>query len=369
VDEIVFNVSPQPTIGVELELQLLDPKTLMFKNAAPAILSEIAPSYKERIKEEFIQSMIELNTRPCLTVADIDEDLRESLRYLQGILDKQETVFYCASLHPLEKGTGENLTQKPRYIRIMDDLKMVGWRFITQGIHVHIGVDSAQRAVKINNTIRMYLPLILALTTSSPFYYGEDSGLLSYRTKLFEALPLAGMPDSIDDWDEFTRMASLLISGGIIESVKDLWWDVRPHPGFGTVEVRIGDIPCRYEEILAITALIQSLVVTLGHVNVHPEARTQMQILKSNKWQAARYGLAGVFVNPIAGTRTPMKNAIHELMKLVEPEARNLGGYEYFEVIEKILERGTGAHRQRSLYASSGDFRAMIDRMRGEFYS
>jgi carboxylate-amine ligase len=369
VDEIVFNVSSEPTIGVELELQLLDPENLMFKDAAPGILSEIGPSYKERIKEEFIQSMIELNTRPCLTVADVDEDLRENLAYLQGILDRLETVFYSASLHPLEKGTGENLTQKPRYVRIMDDLKMVGWRFITQGIHVHIGVDSARRAVKINNTIRMYLPLLLALATSSPYYCGEDTGLLSYRTKLFEALPLAGMPDSLEDWEEFTRMASLLLSGGIIESVKDLWWDVRPHPGFGTVEVRIADIPCRYEEILALTALIQSLVVTLGHVNVHPEARTQMQILKSNKWQAARYGLEGVFVNPIAGTRTPMKNAVRDLLKLVEPEARNLGGYEYFEIIEKILHRGTGAHRQRSLYGASGDFHEMIDRMRGEFFS
>ncbi len=365
----MFNSSPEPSIGVELELQLLDAQTLMFRNAAPDVLERVSPSFRERIKEEFIQSMIEINTRPCSSIAEVDSDLRESLRVLDDILNDLGTVYYCASLHPTEKGTGENLTQKPRYARIMDDLKMVGWRFITQGIHVHIGVDSAERAIKINNNIRMYLPLLLALTTSSPFYCEEDTGLLSYRTKLFEALPLAGLPDSLENWDEFTRMARLLQAGGIIESVKDLWWDVRPHPEFGTVEVRVADIPCRYEDILGITALIQSLVVTLGRVHVHPEARVQMQILRSNKWQAARYGLDGVFVNPVAATRTPIKKAIRELLTFVEPAAKNIGAHEYLGIIEKIMDRGTGAHRQRRQFAKTGDFYQMISYMREEFFT
>jgi carboxylate-amine ligase len=367
VQSIEYNPSPEPTIGVELELQLLDRKNLRFANVAPDVLDAIPPAYKGRIKEEFIQSMVEINTRPCRDVEEVDRDLRDSLSVLEAVLDRMGAVYYSASLHPHEKGTGENLTNKPRYARIMDDLKLVGRRFITQGMHVHIGVKSAERAIRINNTIRMYLPLLLALSTSSPFYGGEDSGLYSYRTKLFEALPLAGLPDALGDWDEFHRMAQLLQSGGIIDSVKDLWWDVRPHPEFGTVEVRICDIPCRYQEILALTALVQSLVVTIANIHMHPQTRVQMQILKSNKWQAARYGLDGVFVNPITAKRVSTREAIHELLDLVREEAEALGGLEYMGEIEAILHRGTGAHLQRTIHASCGDFGEMISRVREGF--
>jgi carboxylate-amine ligase len=368
VQSIEFNPSPEPTIGVELELQLLDSKTLRFANVAPAVLDAIPPAYRGRIKEEFIQSMVEINTRICRDVEEVDRNLRESLSALEAVLDGMGAVYYSASLHPHEKGTGENLTSKPRYARIMDDLKLVGRRFITQGMHVHVGVKSAERAIRINNTIRMYLPLLLALSTSSPFYGGEDSGLFSYRTKLFEALPLAGLPDSLGDWNEFHRMAQLLQSGGIIDSVKDLWWDVRPHPEFGTVEVRICDIPCRYREILALAALVQSLVVTISNIHVHPDTRVQMQILKSNKWQAARYGLDGVFVNPITAKRVPIREAIHELLGLVREEAEALGGLEYMGEIDAILNHGTGAHLQKTIHASCGDFGKMINRVREGFF-
>lgn len=367
--EIVFHSSARPTIGVELELQILDRESLGFKNVAPDVLKAVTSDFNLKLKEEFIESMIEINTGICNDVKEAEGDLRESLSYLERLLESFDAVFYSASLHPFEHGTDRNLTKKARYERIMNDLQLVGRRFITQGMHVHIGMESPELALRVNNTIRMYLPLLLALSTSSPYYAGEDTGLFSYRTKLFEALPLAGLPDSIEGWDEFVRMAELLMAGGIIDSVKDLWWDVRPHPGFGTVEVRICDIPGRFSEIVALVALIQALVVTVSRIHVHPEARIQMQILRSNKWQAARYGLDGVFVNPVAATRMPIREAVKEMLELVSPRAAELGGLRYLGVIYEILDNGTGAHAQRRIYSGSGDFRHMIAEMRERFYA
>ena len=277
-------------------------------------------------------------------------------------------VFYAAGLHPVEEGTGENVTQGQRYTRIMEDLQIVGRKFITQGLHVHVGVEDPERAIKINNTIRIYLPMLLALTTSSPFYRGENTGMYSYRTKLFEALPLAGMPGTVEGWEGFRHMVAQLREGGIIESVRDLWWDVRPNTILGTVEVRICDVPTRFSDILAIAALIQALVSTIENVNLHPAARLNLQILKANKWQAARYGLGGVFINPVSARRSTMRQAVEELLDIVTPEARRHGSIERLEHIRSILRRGTGAHRQLELFEDSGDFITMIERQREEFF-
>jgi carboxylate-amine ligase len=363
-----FNSSPEPTIGVEVEFQLLDRDTLDFKNAAPDVLRTMTPTFKGRIKEECIESMVEINTGICTDMKAVDKDLRGSIAHLEDVLDGLGAVYYSSSLHPLEKGMGKNITKNPRYLRIMEDLQLVGRRFITQGLHVHIGVDTPMRAVRINNTMRMYLPLLLALSTSSPYYCGEDTGLLSYRTKIFGALPLAGMPDSLSNWDEYSHVVELLQAGGIIETVRDVWWDVRPHPDFGTVETRICDIPCRYREILAIAALVQSMVATMSHLHLHPDTRVQMQILKANKWQAARYGLDGVFVNPISARRSPIREAVSDLMDLVRPEAVRLGAINYMDAIYDILDEGTGAHKQKAIYTKTGDFKSMITSICEGFY-
>jgi carboxylate-amine ligase len=241
----------------------------------------------------------------------------------------------------------------------MDDLQMVGRRFITQGLHVHIGIDDEAKVIKVNNSLRIHLPLLLALSTSSPFYESVDTGLMSYRAKLFEALPLAGMPDSLRDWNEFNNLVQLLKMGGIIQTVKDLWWDVRPHPDFGTIEIRICDLPYSLRDILAITALIQSLVLTLAEEDEMPEPHSQ--ILRSNKWQAARYGLEGVFVDPYSAQKHSMKEAVKSLYEMVKPVSEMLKSTEYLDEVHEILKRTTGAHIQKEQYYRNGnDFQAMI---------
>ncbi|MEJ2184213.1 MAG: YbdK family carboxylate-amine ligase [Nitrospirota bacterium] len=360
-----FNSTPEPYVGVELELQLLDAETLALAGMAPAVLADVPPEMGPRIKPEFLACMVELNTAVCKDVKEAEGDLRESLALLEEILARHGGVFFSASLHPFSEAGKQRVSNHPRYKRIMEELQLIGRRFIAQGLHVHVGVADRENAIKIFNAMRLYVPILLALTTSSPYYQGEDTGLFSYRTKLFEALPLAGMPDSLSTWEEFDRMAGLLLAGGVITSVKDLWWDVRPHPEFGTVEVRCADMPLKFRDIMTLVALIQALVVTIDREEFYPDVN--MQVLKSNKWQAARYGLDGAFVDPRSGKRYALRAAAEELSDIMRPAARLLGSEAYLEGVGRILAEGTGAHALRELYGRTGDFREVVRLAREEF--
>ena len=320
---IKFNSSPKPTIGVEIELQLVDENNSDLKNVASRVLADVDKKFTDNIKCELIESMIEINTNICQTIEDVEKDVSTILKHLEDILKNYKASINCTSLHPFALCKNQIVTDNPRYKRIMKDLQIVGKRFITQGLHVHIGINNCEKAIRINNALRIYLPLLLALSTSSPFFEGEDTGLYSYRTKLFESLPLAGMPDHLNDWKHFENLTEKLQNAGIIKSVKDLWWDVRPHPGFGTVEIRVCDIPTNFKTILSLVALIQALVVTLEKTDFY--SGTHIQILQSNKWQAARYGLEGIFVNPKTIQKISMRKAIENLYTLVKPTFDSLG--------------------------------------------
>jgi carboxylate-amine ligase len=367
MEELKFNKSPAPTIGVELELQILDAETLELKSLGHEILKMVPDSKTERIKPEFIQSMVEINTGICSSVAEVEKDLKETYTMLNEITESSGAVLYAASLHPFSKIKDQVVADHPRYKRIMNELQIVGRRFISQGLHVHIGVDDEEKVIQVNNNMRIYLPILLALTTSSPFFEGADTGLMSYRSKLFESLPLAGMPDYLDDWEEFNVLVNLLNKSGIIESVKDIWWDVRPHPDFGTVEVRICDLPCSMRDILAITALIQALVLALAEQFENPEPHSQ--ILRSNKWQATRYGLEGFYVDPFFARKYSLREAAINLCRHVRPIAEELKSIDYLDEIPVILERQTGAHLQKNCYQENGSsFTKMIRTMQENFF-
>ena len=363
---IEFNSSPNHTIGIEIELQLIENNTLDLNNIAPQVLSAVDKKFSNRIKYELFESMIEINTNICSTIKDVELDIKQTLDHLEEILKIYNTTLNCTSLHPFARGKKQIVSNNSRYRRIMKDLQIIGRRFITQGLHVHIGIDDCEKVIKVNNGLRIYLPLLLALSTSSPFYEGEDTGLYSYRTKIFESLPLAGMPDYLINWNHFTQLTTNLAKAGIIKTVKDLWWEVRPHPGFGTVEIRVCDIPVTLEKILALVALIQALVITINNEKDYPN--THIQVLESNKWQAVRYGLEGRFIDPITFEQLTMRQAIENLCKLVEPIIISLGLTKYIKIIEDILINGTGATTQRKLYNSSGSFEHMIRYLREGFY-
>jgi carboxylate-amine ligase len=365
MDEIVFNNSIAPTIGVEVEIQILDAETLHLASLAPDVLKMVHPSMNEKIKPEFISSMVEINTKICSSVSDVESDLKSTINHLNDIVEGLDAKLYFTSLHPFSRGSDQTVSDHVRYKKIMNELQLVGRRFISQGLHVHIGVDDREKVIRVNNIMRVYLPILLALSTSSPYYESEDTGLMSYRSKLFESLPLAGMPDSLNGWEGFLQLSDLLKKSGIIESVKDLWWDVRPHPDFGTVEVRICDLPCSLRDILAITALIQALVITISEQ--HDDPNPHIQILRSNKWQASRHGLDGFYVDPVLGRKHSMQEAVLSLYRFVRPASEALKSTDYLDEVPQILKRGTGSHLQRKYFNDHGSFNKMITMIQGMF--
>jgi len=280
-------------------------------------------------------------------------------------------LLYAASLHPFAQSADQVLTKNVRYERIMEELQIVGRRFISQGFPVHVGMIAGDTAVKVCDRIQPYLPIFLALSASSPFFQGHDTGLMSYRTKLFEALPLAGIYGEIGDWNSFLNDLTMLQQAGVIESVKDLWWDASPHPVFGTLEIRACDLPVQFADILGLTALIQCFIATLSETDSPPPSCNQ-QFLRWNKWQAVRYGLDGKFIDPIGflgGGDMSFREAVRRLIQKMEPMTKRFASERYINMIGRILKEGTGADVQRKAYAKHNDFKKVIQQLHQTFWA
>lgn len=363
-----FKASKPYTIGVEAEFQLLDDKTFDLASVAPEILAKIPADYKERIKPEFIQSMVEVATGVCHDISEVENDLRDSIGLLSKLAAESGCHIFASSLHPFADYNAQKLTPGKRYAALMEELQLAGRRLITQGLHVHIGLADRETLIKVCDGMRPYLPLLLAATTSSPYYGGEDTGFCSYRSRLLDALSRSGLPYTFRSWEHFNILINDLNRAGLIEDIRDIWWDVRPHPDLGTVEVRICDLPVRFDELLAVVALIQALVKKLAEsppVNSFP----RLEIISSNKWQAARHGLAGKFVDLDNSSEFMIiKDALRNVVTSVGSQARDLQVSAYVGKIESIIENGTGAAKKRRLMAAGNDFKAMIAKLAGDFW-
>ena len=444
MEDLVFNTSASYTLGVELEFQLVDRSSLDLVARVQSVIDAIGTGHDNRIAREFLQSIIEIQTGVCETVTDVAHDLSRSIQFVEDAAEAEDCILYSSSLHPFAEpaeqkltegaryarimnelqyvgrqfisqglhvhvGVGnadvahdlsrsiqlvedaaeaencilysaslhpfaepaeQKLTDGARYARIMNELQYVGRQFISQGLHVHVGVGDADTAIKVCDIIQGYLPILLALSTSSPYFRGEDTGFCSYRSKLFEALPLAGFFDYIGTWQEFATEVSFLVQRGIIKKVKDLWWDVRPSPGYGTVEIRICDMPARFSETLGLAAVIQALVASIAESNT-PSTRGSLQLLRSNKWQAARHGLDGMFNDSsgLLATQTQsMRNAAMELLEFLQPFTARFQSQKYIPPLLDLLQRGTGAQLQRSLVRQGLSYEMMISRLRNDYW-
>ena len=282
---LTFRCSPTYTLGVELEFQTLDKESMNLAPLAPVLLENAPSILRPRITHEWIRSILEIRTGICDSVRDVENDLLGTCAMAEELAADNGCLLFAASLHPFARSEDQVLTNDERYERIMEELQIVGRRFISQGFHVHVGMKDGDTAIKVCDRIQPYLPLFLALSASSPFFQGEDTGLMSYRTKLFEALPLAGIYAEIGDWNTFISDIDMLTDAGVIESIKDLWWDARPHPEFGTLEIRACDLPARFGDILGLTALIQCFVATLAEASDNVAPSCNQQFLRTNKWQ------------------------------------------------------------------------------------
>ena len=370
MENLVFNKSKSYSLGVELEFQLVDRKTLDLVPRVQAILDNLAPGGDKRIAPEFLQSIIEIQTGVCDCITEVAADLGRTVQIVEDVAREQGCFIYSASLHPFAEPSEQKLSAGERYQRIMDDLQYVGRQFISQGLHVHVGIGDGDQAIRICDIIQPYLPVLLALSSSSPYFRGEDTGFSSYRTKLFEALPLAGIAGYIGSWRNYLDEIDFLRQRQVINQVNDLWWDVRPSPGFGTVEVRICDLPARFSEILGLTAVIQALVAFIAESDIRSEP-VNLQLLRCNKWQAARYGLAGRFNDPygLLDTQTqPLHVAAARLFELIQPFGRRFQTTENIEIMRRVPESGTSCDRQRRLISRGCSFMEMIVRLRDDYW-
>lgn len=365
-----FASSSSYTLGVEIELQILDSKTLDLVPFAPLLIEQAPQILRPRLSLEFMKSILQIQTGVCADLRDVENDLLQTCSLAEELALDNDFLLYTASLHPFARAAEQELSGHERYEKIMQELQIVGRRFITQGLHVHVGVPDGETAIRVCNVLQGFLPLFLALSCSSPFYQGKDSGLMSYRTTLIEALPLAGVFDYREGWRGFSEEIETLKRYGIIESLRDLRWDTKPNPDFGTIEIRICDLPVRFTAILAMVALIQSTVVWLAEYG-QTVKRLNPNLLKANKWQATRHGLEGRFVDPsglLADHPMVMRLASMALKRRVSPIAKRLGCGSYLEKIDAVISAGSGAELMRRIYRKTDDFHRVVRDVQKEFW-
>ncbi len=368
VKPISFKKSKQFTVGIEVEFQLLDERNLGLCSRAVEILSSLPDELKGYIKPEFIQSMVEVNTRVCSGIKEAEADIRGSIEFLERVAKENSCSIFASSLHPFSSYQEQKLYPDPRYKTILKELQIIGKRLITQGLHCHIGLDSGETAIKVFDNLRAFLPMLLALSASSPFLEGKDTGFASFRSKLFDALPRSGMPDSLDSWENYCELVVLLKKCGIIEQPRDIWWDVRPSPDFGTIEIRICDIPARFKQIMALSALIQALVAAIAtdSISLFP---MHISVILSNKWQAARHGLQGIFVDQQRFEKKMMKTMLVRLLHALEPVFEDLGSSSYLPILEDMIHHGPTSSIFRRNVERLGSPEKAIRKFQEDFWS
>jgi len=370
--QIPFHSSARASLGVEWELQLIDPQTRELTSGATEILADILPPGLEehpKAKHELLQSTVEIITGICGTVAEAKADLAGTLAEVVAAADRRGLQLMCAGSHPFTRWDSQEISPKERYAQLVERMQWPARRLQIFGVHVHVGVRSPEKVIPIVNALAAYLPYFLALSASSPYWAGCDTGLASARTKVFEAMPTGGLPHQLADWAEFEEYMETLIRAGAIESVREVWWDVRPHPDFGTVELRVCDGLPTLDEIGAVAALAQCLVEQFdAQLDRGYTLPTRAEwVLRENKWRAVRYGLDAEIVIDDQGTVRPIRAALTELVEELVPVARRLGCEAELGDVRRVLSVGASYQRQRAVAAASdGDLKPVVDSLLAE---
>jgi carboxylate-amine ligase len=359
--DIKFNDSKDFTLGVELELQLVDAETMALVPNSSKVIDSL-DSFQDFIKHELMMSNLEVVTGICADIHEAEADLKAKLGAVLRAASKNSTRVVMASTHPFSRWRDQETTDTERYRGLLDNLQILGRRFNIFGLHVHVGVDGGEKAIYIMNKMLYYLPHLLAITSNSPFWQGEDTGLKSYRTKVFETLPAAGLPFYFQGWSDYLTLVKSYIDTGTIKTIRELWWDIRPHPDFGTLEVRVCDIPSTLEDVLGIAALIQAIVKRLSdeYDRGVPFERPRVFVTRENKWRASRYGIEGAFLTKDGASTIGVTEAMESIFDFVKGPAADLGSTKYLQVVRDILKRGTGASRQLKLFAELGNLEDVV---------
>ena len=356
-------MSSQFTLGIEEEFQMVDRQTGQLYPHILTILEKGTSYFGEQIKPEMLQSAVELVTGICPDIASARLELRELRQTLSTLLEEDGVGLICAGTHPESLWQEQLSMPNPRYLELEDDLQDVARSILIFGLHVHVGVESQELALELMNQARSWLPQLLALSTNSPFWAGRFTGIKSYRSVVWRPFPRNGIPDVFASWHDFDQYVQTLIRAGCIDNGKKIWWDVRPHPFFNTIEFRVCDMPASFDDSIALAALCQALVAKLTWLHAHGMASPILPrpLIEENKWKAMRYGLDGEILDFARDRRLTMRESIHELLDFVDDVLDDLGSRAELHHLRLLLDdpSGTGADRQIEIYKRTGSVHAV----------
>ena len=356
----------QFTLGIEEEFQIVDPNTRELKSHVSEILDEGRLLLGEKVKPEMIQSMIEVGTGVCANIQEAREDITKLRCIISSLARKKGMEIVAASTHPFSKWSEQTIFEHDRYKLLVQELQMVARSLLIFGVHVHVAVHDLDRRIHIMNAARYFLPHVLAMTTSSPFWLGFNTGLKSYRSEVFKKFPRTDIPDHFESYQQFQSYVDLLIKMNCMQDATKIWWDIRPHPLFPTLEFRICDIPTRVDDTIAVAALFQAIVAKL-YLLIEKNLGFRLyhrRLIQENKWRAVRYGLDGKLLDLGKQKEVPVKDLIRELLEFVDDVLDDLGSRKEVEHIHTILERGTSADEQLRVYEENNqDFVPVVDRL------
>jgi carboxylate-amine ligase len=353
-------VGPRYTVGIEEELMILDSSSLDLVNAIDSIIGDDPPSGE--IKPEFLESVLEIATAPCPNVPAVAAELVALRGVARDRAHAQNLEIGAAGTHPFARWEDQRVVSDDRYRGLIRSLGFVARQELVFGMHVHVGMADPEEAVYVANALRPYIPLLIALAANSPLWRGEPTGLMSSRVPIFRAFPRVGLPPRFEDWSDFERRVETLTKSGAIEDYTFLWYDVRPHPRLGTIEIRAMDSQTRVEHTVALSAFVTSLVKLLAE-EFHPGAQSPdppWEVLDENRWLAARHGLDAELVDNASATRTSVRELTESLLELLAPHAQELGCSQELEGIRDLLRAGNGAARQQMVYEANHDLRELM---------
>src|ERR1700761_5542218 len=360
-------MQPSFNIGIEEEYQTVDPVTRDLRShIGTEMLAHGKLLLHEQVKAEMHQSVVEVGTNICPTIKEAREDLFNLRRQMIKLAGDHGLMLVAGATHPFADWRKQEIYPDERYRRVVEDLQTVARANLIFGLHVHIGIEDCEAAIRVMNTMRYFLPHLLALSTNSPFWRGDNTGLKSYRAKVFDKFPRTNIPDAFSSFSEFENFVNILIKTNCLDNAKKIWWDIRPHPFFNTLEVRVCDLPMRAEETLAIAALIQATACKLWklHASNHDWRQYSRALLMKNKWRAVRYGLEGKLIDFGKEAEVDERELILEYLAFVDDCVDELGSREAVASVRTILDSGSGAQRQLRKYKeTNGDLNAVVDYM------
>jgi carboxylate-amine ligase len=359
----VIGMQTEFTVGIEEEFQVIDPETRNLRSSVTQILESGAPSLRDQLKQEMFQAMIEVGTVICKNVTEAREEVIRLRRAVAELADELGARIVASGAHPFAKWQELDITDDERYRMLTEHLQDIARSIAVYGLHVHVGVDDRDQAIELMNEARYFLPHILALSVNSPFWEGRDTGIKSYRSVIWGRMPRSGIPDQFASWDDYRRFVDTLLRTGSIDEPKKIWWDIRPHPKFSTLEFRVCDMPTRVEETVAFAALFQAVIAKLARLRSRNLGfrMYQRSLIAENRWRAMRYGIDGNLIDFGKEAEVPMRELTQELLEFVDDVVDDLGSREALKGVQTILREGTGADRQMAVYREKGDVKAVVD--------